>query len=190
MTVSQKQCPRCSTVAPLDATFCGQCGRQYRTQFVPSGASSPSAGHAPAYHAPVPAFAPRTPSVTMLRAAQGGVAALACFGVLALSGIFRPDGKSRAPVVTAAPSAPRSVPPAAGLNAEARKSLSEDPIESEARRVVDRESRKLDLPPPVSQDGRIHLRSGGTISKEEWDAASRKAQESPVLREPPKPPPF
>ena len=190
MTGSQKQCPRCSTVAPLDATFCGQCGRQYRTQFVPYGDSSPGVAPAPASHAPVPDFAPRTPSVTMLRAAQGGVAALVCFGVLALFGIFRQDEKGHAPVVTVAPSAPWSVPPSAGLNAEARKSLSEDPIESEARRVVDRESRKLDLPPPVSQDGRIHLRSGGTISKEEWDAASRKAQESPVLRQPPQPPPL
>lgn len=126
----------------------------------------------------------------MLRAAQGAVVALVCFGVLAFSGIFRQDGKSRPPVLTAAPATPNSAASAAGLNAAARKGLSEDPIESEARRVVDRESRKLDLPPPVSQDGKIHLRSGGTISKAEWDAASRKAQESPILREPPKPPPF
>ena len=190
MTASQKQCPRCGTMTPLDTTFCGQCGRQYRTQFVPSGDAIPAAAPAPAYTAFPPAHPPRTPSVWMLRAAQGAVAALVCFGVLMFSGIFRQDGSRRTAVVTTAPATPHSVTPAPGLNAEARKSLSADPIESEARRVVDRESRKLDLPPPVSQDGKIHLRSGGTISKEEWDAASRKAQDSPVLREPPRPPPL
>lgn len=191
MTVSQKQCPRCGTVAPLDATFCGQCGRQYRTQFVPSGAGAPGIAPAPDYGAALPAFAPRTPSVWMLRAAQGAIAALVCVGVLAFSGVFRQDGKSRVPAVTSAPASPHSVDPPAGRNAEARRALSEDPVESEARRVVDRESRKLNLaPPPVNADGKIHLRSGGTISREEWDAASRKAQQSPVLREPPKPPPL
>ena len=28
-----KSCPRCQTAAPLNAGFCGQCGRQYRTTF-------------------------------------------------------------------------------------------------------------------------------------------------------------
>jgi hypothetical protein len=189
MTVSQKQCPRCGIVAPLDATFCGQCGRQYRTQFVPQvdgGLGVPSAPQG----AVVPAFAPRPPSVWMVRAAQGGVAALVCMGVLFFSGVFRHDGKSSAPAVTSAPASPHSVDPPAGLNEEARKALSEDPLEAQARRVVDRESQKLSLLPPVNADGKIHLRSGGTISREEWDAASRKAQQSPVLREPPKPPPL
>jgi hypothetical protein len=30
-----KLCPRCQTPAALDAATCAQCGRQYRTQFVP-----------------------------------------------------------------------------------------------------------------------------------------------------------
>ena len=71
-----------------------------------------------------------------------------------------------------------------------RKALSEDPIESEARRAVDRESQKLDLPPPVSADGKVHLRSGGTISQKDWDDATRKVRESPVTRQPPPPAPF
>jgi hypothetical protein len=190
MTAAQKQCPRCGVVAPLDATFCGQCGRQYRTQFVPSAAGTPPAMPAPVYQTPPPAYAPRTPSVWMLRAVQGVVAAVVCFVVLSFSGIFRRDGHSNAPVVAATPSTPQRVAPAAGLNAEARKALSEDPVAAEARRAVDRESKRLDLPPPVSQDGKVHLRSGGTISQEEWNAASRKAQESPVFRDPPQPPPF
>lgn len=190
MTVSQKQCPRCSTVAPLDATFCGQCGRQYRTQFVPPGNGSHSAAApAPIYNAAVPDYAPRTRSVWMLRAAQGAVAALACVGVLAFSGVFRHEERGSVPAVVSAPAAPQTVAPPEP-HGEIRKALREDPIESEARRVVDRESRKLDLPPPVGTDGKIHLRSGGAISREEWDAANRKAQDSPVMRHPPISPPF
>lgn len=190
MTVSQKQCPRCSAAAPLDATFCGQCGRQYRTQFAPSATGGPAAMPTPTYSAPVPASAPRAFSVWALRAVQGAVAALVCVSVLVFSGVFRQNGRGGLPALSAAPAAPTRVAPPGELNAKVRDALREDPIESEARRVVDRESRKLDLPPPVDSDGRIHLRSGGTISREEWDAASRKAQESPALREPPKPPPF
>lgn len=199
MNVPQKQCPRCGTTAPLDATFCGQCGRQYRTQFVPPADGAPHAAPAPVYPAPQsvynapPAnfappvqFAPRMPSVWMLRAMQGGIAALVCMAVLAFSGVFRHDGTPNAPAVTSAPTAPQSASPATTQDAAVRKALSEDPIESEARRVVDRESQKLNLPPPaVSADGKIHLRSGGTISQKDWDAASRKVQDSPILRQPP-----
>lgn len=190
MTVPQKQCPRCSTAAPLDATFCGQCGRQYRTQFAPPANGGPVAMPTPTYSAPVPASAPRALPVWALRAAQGAVAALVCVSVLVFSGVFRQDGKSRPSAVNSAPAAPTRVAPPGDLNAKVRDALREDPIGSEARRVVDRESRKLDLPPPVDSDGRIHLRNGGAISREEWDAASRKVQESSGLREPPKPPPF
>jgi hypothetical protein len=176
-------------VAPLDATFCGQCGRQYRTQFVPPAAGVPNTMPAPVYNTPPQDFAPRTPSVWMLRTVQGAVAALVCMAVLAFSGVFRHDGRS-APVVTSASSTPQSAPPATDQDAQVRKALSDDPIDSEARRVVDRESQKLNLPPPVSADGKIHLRSGGTISQKDWDDAARKVQESPILRQPPTPSPF
>ena len=193
MNVPQKQCPRCGTTAPLDSTFCGQCGRQYRTQFAPSADGAPHAAPAPVYptpqpvyHAPPVQFAPRTPSVWMLRAMQGGIAALVCMGVLAFSGVFRHDGTPNAPAVTSAPTAPQSETSSTKQDSTVRKAMGDDPIESEARRVVDRESQKLNLPPPaVSADGKVHLRSGGTISQKDWDAASRKVQDSPILRQPP-----
>src|SRR5580700_10799049 len=31
--MAHKICPKCQSPAPLEATFCGQCGRQYRTKF-------------------------------------------------------------------------------------------------------------------------------------------------------------
>ncbi len=192
MTVPQKQCPRCSTPAPLEATFCGQCGRQYRTQFAPPAAGGAGGGFDLSGGGQASSVADgRTPAVWMIRTAQVAVALLVCVVVLAGSGVFRQNRKGSVPAVTSAPASPHEVAPPADVTAEARKALSEDPIESAARRAVDRESRRLDLPPPkVSEDGKIHLRSGGTISKEEWEAANRKAHESPILREPPKPPPF
>lgn len=183
MNAPQKQCPKCGTVAPLDATFCGQCGRQYRTQFTSPDAGMPPSAPAPFYSAPAPA-APRMPSVWILRAVQGLIAAIACFAVLSFSGVFRHDGKAPAPVTLSRSTTQQEPSAPANQETQVRRALSEDPIESEARRVIDRESKRLDLPPPVSDDGKVHLRSGGTISKEEWDAASRKAQQSPVNHDP------
>jgi hypothetical protein len=67
-----------------------------------------------------------------------------------------------------------------------------DPVEEEARRAVSREGATLGLPPPatVSPDGRVHLRTGGTISADEWNEARRKLKENPLLKDPPVPPPF
>lgn len=182
MNAPQKQCPKCGTVAPLDATFCGQCGRQYRTQFTAPDGGAPQATPAPFYTAPVPA-APRLTSVWMLRAVQGLIAAVACFAVLSFSGVFRNGGKT-APLALSRPTAQQAPSAPADQNEQVRRALSDDPVEAEARRVVDRESKRLDLPPPVGADGKIHLRSGGSISKEEWDAASRRAQQSPAYRDP------
>ena len=79
---------------------------------------------------------------------------------------------------------PQTRPPAA----------TNDPVMDEAKRVLERERQNLNLPPPAegvtSADGRVHLRSGGSISREEWEAARRKLNDSPTLREPPALPPF
>ncbi len=68
-----------------------------------------------------------------------------------------------------------------------------DPVAAEARRAVDREARNLDLPPPNAvrdENGRYRLRSGGSISAEEWEQARRKVQDNRYMKEPPLPPPF
>jgi hypothetical protein len=68
----------------------------------------------------------------------------------------------------------------------------DDPIEEQAKRVVDRENAKLGTQPPanaVGPDGRIHLRGGGSITREQWDEASKKLQNSPVFHDPLPPPP-
>ncbi len=187
MSAPQKQCPQCAELAALDAAFCGQCGRQYRTQFVPPSASDGSSGG----FAVMEPFTSGKPAVWLVRSSQAAVALLVCLTVLMLSGVFRRQAKPGLPEVTAVAGAHRSVSLPEDLPSAARRALSDDPVETAARRAVERESQKLDLAPPkVSEDGKIHLRSGGTVSKEEWEAARRKAEESPILREPPKPPPL
>lgn len=62
-----------------------------------------------------------------------------------------------------------------------------DPLTDQAKREIQRAQRDLAIPAPDSvsgKDGRIHLRSGGTISADEWERARRKVQESPYFRDP------
>lgn len=193
-----KICPRCQTPAPLDAAFCGQCGRQYRTQFVPPQAPPVAPNASPRFAAaqgtfPQEAFAPRGNAVS--RPAQWlaalVVAVLAFFLVYWLVG-RRPGVSSPLPPRTA--SNPASTERAARVAAppdaetEARRAVSEtDPVTAQAQREVERAKRDLGLPPPadsVSPDGRIHLRSGGTIRKDDWDKARQGLQNSPLFKEP------
>jgi hypothetical protein len=191
MTPPHKICPQCKTPAPLDAGFCGQCGRQYRTQFAPPPASTASP--------PVDDAAPRSfpiaaPPRAMLRLAQAAVALVAFLGVLLAAGVFS-QGNMRAPNTE-----PQRVPAPVATTGSApeppTKSTSAadpDPVTLEAQRVIQRENERLDISAPagaVAPDGKIHLKGGGAISPAEWEAAHRKLQESPLVRNPPSMPPF
>lgn len=66
-----------------------------------------------------------------------------------------------------------------------------DPVLDRARQEVDRARDSLSLPPPDSRESdRVRLKGGGELRREEWEAARRKLQESPLLRDPPSPSPF
>lgn len=39
---SFKKCPKCQTVATIDAPICGACGHQFRTQFTPQAPPDPT----------------------------------------------------------------------------------------------------------------------------------------------------
>lgn len=59
----EKICPKCSQRAPLDATFCANCGHQFRTRFTPPAdqtimAPPPQAAPAPSYNPAAPASGP------------------------------------------------------------------------------------------------------------------------------------
>lgn len=63
----------------------------------------------------------------------------------------------------------RSVPFNTGLNV--------DPVEAQARQELERLRREFGVgSAPVGPDGRVHLRSGGSISPEEWERAVRNLQ--------------
>ncbi len=82
--------------------------------------------------------------------------------------------------------------PTAGNATSTSSTAGGDPLEDAAKRVITREAPNVGLPPAgaVSPDGQVHLRSGRSISVEEWNAAKRKLQDNPLLNEPPAPPPF
>ncbi len=90
------------------------------------------------------------------------------------------------------PEAVTSEPPATPGASTGTAPTEADPLTAQAQREIERAKRGLNLPPPnaVGPDGRVRLRGGGSISVEEWEAARRKLQDSPLTREPPPPPPF
>ena len=196
-------CPQCRANNFQGQARCWQCNAllaQQANARMPQASVSrpmqtPQRGTAPVMPGQGAAFAPRMPS-------RAGIAVL-CIGValLAFWVVFR-VGSGHQESLTATPKSP--LPPMATMNPQSASSEatpnpqatpeSSDPLMSEAQRVLARERRNLDLAPPPNAakdaNGRIRLRSGGSISPEEWEAARRKVQQSPVANEPPAPPPF
>ena len=177
MTMPHKLCPRCQAPAPLEARFCSRCGRQYRTQFPTASSSSAEAGPPPiAPAAPFEAM-PRTQTPLIKEVLMGGTALLVfCVVLFAAINARKANTPHNLP--------PPPLPPAGpvGLSGPTETPAT-DPLTSEAQRAVERAHQQLGLPPPGSVDaqGRVHLRAGGAISKEEWEAARRKVEQSPLL---------
>jgi hypothetical protein len=97
-----------------------------------------------------------------------------------------------AEVVQSAPSSPNSVSAPASQETETARRIvnDEDPLVAESKRFIERESRHAGLPEtPVSGDGRVHLRNGGSITPEQFRDAQRRVNDSPVMHTPiPAPP--
>lgn len=95
-----------------------------------------------------------------------------------------PDTSSTSAPAASSATSPIPSNPAVSPDTTAPPALSSDPVTAEAQKAVEKANRQLGLPPPsgsVDKQGRIHLKSGGTISKEEWEAARRKVEQSPLL---------
>jgi len=92
-----------------------------------------------------------------------------------------------------APQAPTAVAtPASNETESARQVIGEDdPLVAESKRLIDHETRHAGIEQtPVSADGRVHLRGGGSISPEQYRDAQRRVNDSPVIRSPTPPPPM
>jgi hypothetical protein len=94
--------------------------------------------------------------------------------------------------ITSGDSASVEAPSTSGTQPSVAPSTSGDPLEDAARRAISREAPNVGLPPPAatSPDGVVHLRTGGSISAQEWNDARAKLKNSPLMRDPPPPPPF
>ena len=186
MTSPQKICPQCQTPAPLDAAFCRRCGRQYRTQFAATGVPAASA---PPLAQPPTDFSSK-PAMAFSRPMLQGIAVLGALvvflGVLAVRSATRHD-----PAPAAAPTDRSLLPQPPPYSApQVSTTTSSDPVNDQAKRFIEQARQENGLEPPsgsVGSDGKIHLQSGGTITKEEWDRASRSIKNSPL--NPPMPPP-
>jgi hypothetical protein len=111
---------------------------------------------------------------------------LVCIGLITFFVVWRIAGRMHgdSDATRSAPSAPTTVlaPTSPDMPAAQPAVDDTDPLVAESKRFIERESRHAGLPePPVSGDGRVHLRSGGSISTDQYRDAQRHVQESPVV---------
>ncbi len=193
--MAHKICPKCQTPAPIEATFCGQCGRQYRTQFAAAEQQSYLTEHrTPELQTPGPELL--TPNFQRLSpyvaAAIVVLSAVVAILILMLSHRGKP-GENTTNLTMGHPLvAPLPLAHSSSMSAADMVKQGEDPIEEEARRTLERDNAQLQTEPPASSvgsDGRIHLRGGGSITREQWDDANRRLRKSPAFRDPMPPPP-
>lgn len=61
------------------------------------------------------------------------------------------------------------------------QSTSTDPAEIAAKRAIEQALPQLGLPPGSASDGKVHLRNGDTISREQYEDVQRKLRQNPAL---------
>jgi hypothetical protein len=64
--------------------------------------------------------------------------------------------------------------------------LDPDSTEAKAQRELKRlrEKAGISAPPPTDANGNVHLRGGGTLTREEWEKAQNSIKSSPVYHAP------
>jgi hypothetical protein len=182
--MAHKICPKCKSPAPLEATYCGQCGRQYKTRFVgtlPPAIDSPTSGGSidarsvSALNAerPTPNTGRRTPNLSVAIVVMSVVVAALILTVVqrGRTGFYSSKSSSSVDQPAALPRS-RSEQAAADLESPADDRGSEVPTHT----LEPDNLGPLNAPPAgaIGPDGRIHLRGGGSITREQWDEANRR----------------
>jgi len=176
---ASKICPQCKTIAPLDAAFCAQCGRQYRTQF--ATAQQPKTDIDPVSpDAQTQAHLNESPSLL------GLIVGILCIACLVAIGILKVN-KHTGPLVTggtAGKSATMGLPqkPPAGNSERSSQTGPEDP-----KSLAGQETGSGDHAQP-KEDDTIPLRGGGSITKKQWEEAAGRVRDSGFGVDPPPPP--
>lgn len=150
-------CLRCGCQNPLGMDRCRRCG----ASLPPPEALLPHQG---------PARGGRRSSwvIAVFSAAVLGLGALLFLTRIASGPPIRPG----VPPFSGTGPAPSASVPAAPAG--------QDPLIEEAQRTIRRLQEEHGLtPPPADDAGRVHLRSGGSISAEEWERAARSLQAHP-----------
>lgn len=181
-------CPRCRANNFLGTTHCWQCGGSLPPPEVvgqvtmPVPAPPPSAHPSPNTYYPPPydAAAVRRSSRRLM------LIPLVFLLVIGLGALFVIAFQSRHGAVM-----PGLDDAQARMNAYAdrlRREMDDstaesgdiDPLTAQARREIERLSEQVGgLGPPSDPQGRVHLRSGGTISREQWERARDSLRATP-----------
>ncbi|MDE2127519.1 MAG: hypothetical protein KGJ62_13105 [Armatimonadetes bacterium] len=176
MIAQEKICPRCGARAPLDAGACAQCGHAYRTAFpaAPPPWAEPAAGG-------------KTPggAGALVKAVLWGVRIGTAIAVGLAVWLFL---RGRLAGASGGLPAPAISPSAAGDGMSPQTTAGTDPITAQARSMLKQQGDNTEPSGATGSitgpDGRVHLRGGGTISKERYDEARRRLKQSPLLNSP------
>ena len=186
-------CPRCQANNFAGQTQCWRCQASLPPpEARPGGAPVGFPAQPPPPLQPTPMIYPPAPANGSLRGLQIAVGLIA-FLIVLFAGwrLTQKQATSLSTPTAFAPSTPTLPPQAEAPTSPPRESA--DPATAQAQREIQRFRQENGLyppDPPPSSDGRIRLRSGGSISQEEWENARRKVKESPLFKEPPPPGPL
>ena len=176
MIAQEKICPRCGARAPLDAGACAQCGHRFRTAF--PAAPPPWAEPEAIRKAPGAAAAVGKAVLWGIRAGVAVAVGLAVWFMV----------RGRLAGVSGGVTAPGISPSAAGDGMSPQTTAGTDPITAQARSMLQQQGDNAEPSGAkgsiTGPDGRVHLRGGGTISKERYDEARRRLKQSPLLNSP------
>ena len=210
-------CPRCRSNNFAGKTHCWQCNASLPPPESVAAAPAPRGSAANAMHAANVIAGPAVQRATTSQSAshqhpieiargypvpaghtsigKGTLAAMVlAVGAIAIILVWLIMGRLHGDSETAHPvsSKPTAIAAPSDSSAPSTSPAQEesDPLVAESKRFIERESRHAGLPePPVSDDGQVHLRSGGSISAERYREVQRHVQESPVFHQPiPAPP--
>lgn len=191
--MTHKICPNCKSPAPLEAAHCGHCGREYRTQFISGSLQAPSmAGPTGKLHSTQTGDRSALSDTRVISVSIVVMAGLVAVLILAVIHRSRRAEVVGSAVPRSARSAQRISSAPGERDAANMVKNGNDPVQEEAKRMVERETSRLQSEPPansVGADGRIHLRGGGSITKEQWEDANRRLRSSPQFSDPMPPPP-
>lgn len=184
-------CPKCASNNFPGTQSCWQCNAPLPPPDALTrrkGISLNTTGQAPLAVPIAPARRPTAPAAGLSNR-HFAIIAMAGLVVFAAA-LFLLRPRTEQALTTPPAVAPENRDAAPAADAPQSAAADSDPIVEESKRVIEHATRHMDNPAaPVSADGQVHLRHGGSISPDAWRDAQRHVDASPVTHQPLPPPP-